>query len=335
MRLTFGQAKATVATVLNMASSDSRVIGYVNRACERLLFEGKWRDTVVNYAVCVNDGCLTWPREIDTIEAVEACSVALIIRNGWFEFLESGAGFQSDDSNGAAATLIDRGESIAFDDIKTTGYKLAVWCDANEAAGAKILLRYYDSNGNKVYSTVSGAREEGEYLTLPAAGNYVYSSKEVLPFGWYGVIKPVTNRVIRVYAYRISDATITPLAYYEPDEEVPVYRRSLIPGLSNQGSTGTGDCSTKTVIVRAKIRFIAAVNDNSILQIPHLDAIRLACQAIRKEENNLIADAATYWQMAIGCLDKQLHHTQGDGVAVPIRFQGAETFGGGGVMNYL
>lgn len=335
MRITFGQAKTTIAGVLNMAANDSRVIGYVNRGCERLLYEGKWKDTVITYAVCVNSGCLTWPREIETIEAAIACDLPLIIRNEWFEFLESGPSFARESDNAPAATLIDRGHTISFDDITTTGYKLAVWCDGNEAAGAQILLRYYDSNGNKVYTTVSGAMEEGEFLTLPAAGNYVYSSREVLPNGWYFVKKPQTLRQVRVYAYKIADGTIFPLAYYEPDEEIPVYRKSLIVGLSNQGTSTSGTCSSKSVIVRAKLRFIPAFNDNSVLPIPHLDAVRLACQAIRKEENNLIADAAAYWQMANNCLDKQLHHTQGDGVAVPIRFQGAETFGGGGVINYI
>jgi len=334
MRQTFGQVKSTIATVLNLNASDARVLGYVNRACERLLYEGKWRDTVVTYAICVNNGCLTWPREIDTIEAVVACDLPLIIRNEWFDFLDSGPGPAVENSTAPAATLIDRGQAIAFDDITTTGYKLAVWCDGNEAAGAQILIRYYDSNGNKVYSTVGGTLEEGEFLTLPPAGNYVYSSKEVLPNGWYFVKKPQTLRQVRVYAYKIAGGTTFPLAYYEPDEEVPVYRRSLIVGLSNQGTTTGGSCSSKSVIVRAKLRFIPAFNDNSVLPIPHVDAIRLAAQAIRKEENNMIADAAAYWQMANNCLDKQLHHTQGDGVVVPIKMVGGEVWGGG-VVNYI
>ena len=331
MRTTFGKIKTSLAKVLNMNASDSRVIEYCNRASERLLYEGHWLDTVVTYAVCVNSGCLTWPREIETIEAVSTCNVPLAIRDGWYEFLESGPGQQTPDSSSAYSTLIDRGQAVAFDDITTTGYKLAVYTDGTEDPTAKILLRYYDLNGNKVYTTVSGAREEGEFLTLPAAGNYVYSTYEVLPNGLYGVIKPVTNRVVRLYAYKISDATLFPLAYYEPDEEVPVYRRSLIPDLQNQSCT-TG-CSSTQVIVRAKLRFIPAYNDNSILTIPHGEAIRLAVQAIYKEENNMLDEALKYWSLANNCLDKQLHHSVGDGVVTPVRLQGCQSWGAGGVIN--
>jgi hypothetical protein len=337
MRSSFGQIKATIAKVLNLNASDSRVIGYVNRCMERLLYDAKWVDTVTTYAVCLNNDCLTWPREIETIEAATVCNTPITIRNSWYEVIENGPGWQGGDNCGSAtcgvaSSLIDRGTAIAFDDITTTGYKLAVYCDGTETG--QILLRYYDLNGNKIYSTVSGAREEGEYLTLPAAGGYVYSSREVLPFGWYGVIKPATNRVVRVYAYKIADASLKPLAYYEPDEEVPVYRRSLMPGLSGAGCGGDGACSTKSVIVRAKLRFIPAFNDNSILIIPHVEAIRLGCQAILKEENNLMADAVGYWAMASNCLDRQLHHHQGDGAIQPIRVEGPATWGAG-VLNMI
>jgi hypothetical protein len=244
------------------------------------------------------------------------------VRNGFFEFLDAGPGWQDSTSGCLCDTLIDKGPAIAFDDITATGYKLAVYCDANEAVGAQILLRYYDLNGNKVYSTVSGATEEGEYLTLPAGGAYVYSTREVLPFGWYQVIKPVTNRVIRVYAYKISDASLKPLAYYEPDETVPVYRRSLIPSFAGGGCNAAAEgCTDQTVIVRAKLRLIPVFNDNSVLMIPHVDAVRLACQAVKKEEDNLLGDAVTYWGMATACLNDQLHHVQGDGEVAPIRIE--------------
>jgi len=332
-RATFGQIKSTIATVLNLNASDSRVLSYTNRAQERLLYSGKWVDTVATYAICTASSCLTWPRDIETIEAVQVCGRPFTVRNGWYEFLDSGPGWQSSPSSAAASgtscclgdTLVDKGPAISFDDITTTGYKLAVYCDANEAAGAQILIRYYDLNGNKVYSTVGGVTEEGEFLTLPAGGAYVYSTREVLPFGWYGVVKPATNRVIRVYAFKISDSTLKPLAYYEPDETVPVYRRSLIPAFQSGCNASSGVCSDQTVIVRAKLRFIPAVNDNSTLLIPHMDAIRLACQAIRKEENNMLADAVNYWGMAADCLNKQLHHVQGDGAVAPIR---VETYDG-------
>lgn len=324
MRLTYGQVKGRLARALNMATTDSRILEYCADGCERLLYSGKWVDSTVRYAVCVNEACLTWPRDIETIEAASICDCPMQIRNGWYEFVDGGPGTVTEDDSWLAKNLVDRENAVAFDDVVGTGKKLAVYCDGTESG--QILLRYYNSTGNKVYTTVSGAREEGEYITLPAAGGYAYSTYEVLPYGLYGVIKPATNRVVRLYEYTVADASLKPLAYYEPDELVPVYRRSLIPALTaGSCSGGESDCGTTTVNIRGKLRFIAPTGDNSILPIPHAGAVRLAVQAIKKEEDNLIQEAELYWQKAYDVLNQQLHHWQGDGVTQPIR---VETFSG-------
>lgn len=320
MRFTFGQVKRRLAKAVNMASTDSRVLDYCNDACERLLYEGKWVDSVVRYAVCVTEACLTWPRDIETIEAAAFCDTPMKIRNGWYEYLDGGPGIVTEDSGAIGLNLVDRESAVAFDEVTGTGKKLAVYCDGSESAGSQILLRYYNSTGNKVYTTVSGQREEGEFITLPAAGGYAYSTYEVMPYGLYGVIKPSTNRVVRLYEYTVAGGALKPLAYYEPDELIPVYRRSIIPAIKNQGGCSSGDssCESTTITIRGKIRFIPSTGDNSIICIPNATAVRLAVQAIKKEEDNLIQEAEFYWQKAYNALNSQLHHFQGDGALQPI-----------------
>lgn len=328
MRLRYSDVKSACAKVLNLTASDSRVLDVVNRVQERLLYKGLWMDTYTKYAICTNEGCLTWPREIETIEHVAMCNSPGVVRNEWYEFLETGPGLL--DGCGPSLTLADRGNAITFDDITATGYKLAIYADGTEAAG-NVLVRYYDSNANKVYTGSGASTIEGENLAIPAAGGYTYSTYEVLPNGLYHVSKPVTRRNIRLYAYKITDGTLIPLAYYEPDEEVPVYRRSYIPDLG--GNSGEG-CDSTTVTVIAKLRFIPARVDSSVLMISHADSIRLGCQAIQKEEANKLAEAASYWGMAESCLNDQLSHWRGHGAVVPIRVVGSET-GGGGVLNLI
>jgi hypothetical protein len=329
MRLRFSDVKTACAKVLNLSSTDARVLDYVNRAQERLLYEGKWMDTYIRYAICTTENCLTWPRDIETIEHVAICDVPGIVRNGWYEFLENGPGLINDDC-GPSLTLVDRGNAITFDDVTSTGYKLEIYADGTEAAG-DVLLRYYDLNGNKVYSGSGANTYEGENLAIPAAGGYTLATYEVLPYGLYHVSKPVTRRHIRLYAHKISDGTRFPLAYYEPDEEVPVYRRSFITELG--GTTGSS-CESTSVTVIGKLRFIQARVDASVLMISHTDAIRLACQAVKKEEDNLLGEAEMYWLKAKQCLDRQLAHWQGDGVVAPIRVTGNELCGPG-VVNMI
>jgi hypothetical protein len=135
--------------------------------------------------------------------------------------------------------------------------------------------------------------------------------------------------VVRLWEHNNTTSAKKALAIYEPSEEIPVYRKSTIPNLANiPCSTRTDSCDKISVEVVAKIRFIPVTNDNDFLPISHVDAIRLACQAIHKEESDLLTDAATYWQMAVRCLTKQLEHWMGHGQVQPIRMMGASTFGG-------
>lgn len=325
MKITFGQIKATLAKVLNLNPTDARVLSYANRAVERLLYEGKFVDTTVRYAVCVNEHCLVWPRQIESIESCHVCNQPVMIRGPWYEALETGPGLAS--GCGPCLTLIDRGNSVTFDWVTTTGYKLAIYADGTESAGT-VLLRYFNDSGQKVYTSFGGEVIEGERLTIPAAGNYTVSTFETFPSGLYHVEKPVTNRVIRLYAQKISDLSLIPLAAYEPDETLPVYRTSYLTTL------GGGSCDETQVTIIGKLRFIPAINDNSVMMISHTEAIRLAVQAVKKEEDGLLPEAASYWGMAIQLLNAQLHHYRGSGQVDPIRMVGDGSYGGS-VLNLV
>lgn len=327
-RLRFADVKTVCARVLNLCEDDARLLDYVNRGCERLLYELESVGTWVKYRVCVLNSCLCWPRQIETILTAAVCGYPITLRNQFFEFLETGLGEIRPTSCGLK--LIDQGEACTFDDVTGTGNKLAIYADVTETTTEKFIIQYYDSNGQWV-RTQNGDGDwiDGEELTLPASGNYTYTALEVMPGSVPRVIKPKTNGTIRLYQYTVVGGALKPLAYYEPSETVPVYRRSLIPSLATTACCGSADCETKAVTVIGKIRFIPAEVDNDFLPISHIEAIRLACQGVAKEEKNLLAEAVPYWAMAVDLLKKQLAHHEGAGVVQPLRMIGADTFGGG------
>lgn len=335
-RLTLGELKRSLNNkVGNYCNDDDRLTDLVNRACERLLYEQKSVGTFQRYRVCLNSACITWPRQLETIEAVAICDRPGTVRNGWYEFYQGGIGMVSGSSTCSGATnagrqLIDSGESCQFDDLVGTGKKLAISCDVDEADDAVILIQYYDSNGQWVRTQNSdGEWIDGEEITLPATGSYAFSSLEVRAPGAIRVIKPETNGVIRLWEHDVATTDKRALALYEPSETIPIYRRSVIPNLPNMACcTKTDTCDKISVIVMGKIRFIPVKNDNDFLCIGHKEAIRLACQAIHKEESNMMDVAATYWLMAQRCLTKQLEHWLGHGAVQPMRVANVSTFGG-------
>lgn len=300
-----------VANVLSLSTSDSvRLLSYINRACQRLLEEGKWKGTLHRMRICAVRGtCITWPRELETIETAALCSRPITVRNGWFEFLPNGPGIR----NGCSGrNLIDEGEFPAFDDVQGTGKLLAVYTDAQEVAGASIKLQFTDGNG----------LWKEETINLPPKGTYAYTANTCAQNGLAHVIKDETIGTVRLYEYNPTTGALRPLGYYQPDETVPVYRRSRLPGANPVADTTTSTtCSSLSVDVIGTIRFIPATLGTDWLPISHPEAIRLGCQAILKEENNKLSDAAPYWQMAFRCLDKQLSKYNGDGAEVPIQMR--------------
>ena len=92
IRLRFSDVKTECARVLKLNATDTRLADYVSRAQERLLYEGKWVGTMGRFRVCVTDSCLTWPREIETIESWIYCDTPGQVFSRWYEFMSTGPG---------------------------------------------------------------------------------------------------------------------------------------------------------------------------------------------------------------------------------------------------
>lgn len=320
--LRFSDVKATCGKALNMSATDERIKEYLNRATERLLYDGKWKGTVQTFRLCVDSAsCIVWPREMETIEAIAVCNSPRPIESQWYEFNEHGPGPSSDCLSG----VIDRDEVCSFDNVAGADKKLAVFCDRTEGAGKYINLQFYDENGQWVRSTFDGTVIDGEQIAIPStAGTYNYTTNTVKPGGLIHVSKDITLGVVRLYEYNTISGALKPLAYYQPDEEVPVYRRTLIPALENTA------CDQQKVTVRAKLRFIPVRVDGSWVMISHKEALRCACKAVLKEEQDVYNEAGINWGIAYRLLNAQLHHHKGDGEVPRIRVQSGRTFGGGG-----
>lgn len=346
MRVTLGNAKdpmSGIARVLNLSPTDARFTGYVNESIQRLIQTGElfW-GTYARYQFCLTDGCLVWPREIAAIESVAVCSSPLTIRNQWFEFIDS-VGLQGDGSSGCSSgscgwpyggtcgggNMYDRGTVPTFADIIGASKKIKVYCDIAEAAGAKILLQGFDANNNWIQTEVAGVWTDGEYVSLNAA---VPQTSTKFFSSLVSVQKPITKGAVRLYEYDTVLTTQRALAVYEPSETNPVYRRTMIPGLSNGSGDDEDECNTTQVTVMAKLEFIPAIVDTDWLLIGNLPAIKDMCQSIRKAENNEFSESVQWEARAVQALRRELSHYRGHGVVQPIRMV-PRSIGGPAVLN--
>ena len=347
--LTLGTIRDVISRVIGVCRTDSRVAEMANEAQARMLNRGnKPVGSLARYRFCAGEtACITWPRFIRTIEAFAVCSTPGVIRSNFFEFIgwPNGIGLQSEE-NMPGTLLIDRDPSCAFDDVvATTAAPRQICLQATNVAdvGKTVTLRYIDSVGQKKYSSIGGVVQEGERLTLvtPNAvfpANSVFTTSNVSSAGLYHVVKEVTKYPVLMYETSIVPAITKLLSQYEPSEEVPIYRRSFVPGLPDMSACAdaTDDCTVnKQITALVKLQHVPVIVDNDPLVIGNLAALKLMVMAILREEQNRHDEAAKLEAKAEREIDGELSSYLGDGMVCTLKVDrdfgaGVSAWGAGG-----
>lgn len=332
MKLTLGVVRPVIARVLGKCTDSPEVIPYVNEAQQRLLPRGRWVGKIQRYRVCVDEACLTWPRQIETIEAYWICDCPGTLRDMWFENI---VGMYNED--GCGQGMVDRGEGyVTYRDVNHTTTQpklLKVQASVAEESTASIIVLGYDENSQWIQTVQEGVLADGEVLSLEtgAATSVNYFSAIT------GIIKTETNGLIRLYEYDPSTSLMVALGQYEPDETHPNYRRSFVPGLADHPACCSTDteCDSKAVTVLATLRHMPVARDNDFLVLRNLAALKLMVMALKKEEKDLFTEARAYEAAAVVELQHELLSHEGAGVVKVPRFQSSDVWGGGAIVNYV
>jgi hypothetical protein len=170
IRRTYGSVKEQLARVTQngMCATDPQLLARTNEAQERLLNKGLYAGTYGRYSVCVYGGCITLPREFESILGYNYDGAPAQVYNQWYEFMANGPGTSP---AGAWRQLQDRGFVPCFRSIESQKY-IRVYTDLIEDATSTILFRGSDSYNNRVQTIENGVYIDGERLNLSAgSGN--------------------------------------------------------------------------------------------------------------------------------------------------------------------
>lgn len=348
MRLTYGQLQdqaSGIQIAIGIPPADPRFAAIVNQAQQSLLERGeKFWGSIQIYNVCATDDCFTWPRQFAAIEAVDICGAPTSLRSQWYEFLKNGPGMRhnvswngmpnysfSPNHNGPhRLAMYDRGTACTFADATSTTTKIKIYADVIEAVGTQILLQGYDQNSNWIRTMVNSIWVDGEYVnitTTPTMSvNYFWRLT--------GVQKPATNGNVRAYSYDTVATTQTAIGIYAPDETVPSYRRSQVPGLKDFscGQTTNGGCPEKAVTVMAKMAHIPVSVPTDYMVLTSIPAFRDMCLSVKKSRDDDFTGAAQLEMSAVARLQRQLKHFTGDGNKLTITVN-SRNFNSGAVEN--
>ncbi len=179
--------------------------------------------------ICVCDGCVTLPREVGTVLAINTGGMTTLMRDQWFSFHMNGPG---DEGCCIPCRYVnEEGEVTTFRDPHGPTYLVAV---VENAQDNNSTLRVYgwDENNKRIYTTnpVTGETEDG-FLIPTIFGFPVIGQDQPQVARIDRIQKSVTKGFVKLVAIDPDDMQpSTVIGYYEPGETNPKYRRIRVAG---------------------------------------------------------------------------------------------------------
>jgi hypothetical protein len=182
-------------------------------------FEG-WKGWLDICTTC-GDKCVTLPREVETVLAVNMCGRPSMGFGTLFNFHLNGPG---DCGCSCDFSWQDQGQwHSTYRDIVTPA-KLVAYLQTEDDNGAELVVFGYDTNGNVLRHQVGSEWQNG--YRVPTVFGYAIPDTDAPVIARItGVFKSKTVGSIRLSTIDDSGTTGLTLGVYEPDETLPQYRR--------------------------------------------------------------------------------------------------------------
>jgi len=313
--LTFSQLQANDSGLIQIASADPSTGEFrrlVNEAVELLLNRGDWRGTLAPIFVCVQHGCVTWPRYVHSVRKLNICDREVGVNNIWYQFVDRD--FYSNRigehywnvvrplaPNESYRQMNAVGYYSTYTDVPTPSY-IQAYPTLPEDVGQTLTIFGYDTNGNVLRTkTASGLWQDGINIVLQAP--YGQSAVALQP-GAIRVVKPVTQGDVRLYAADSTTGLLTDLAVYAPSETTPSYARYQLHAHHHCGD----GCNLFGVLALVKLEFIPVSQPNDLVLIDNMEALKLAVQGIKLREAQDAEGGRKYINEAIEALNRELQN---------------------------
>lgn len=312
--VTLADAKASrLAEIAQTCTSTSDFLSLVNDATRILMKRGNFWGTVQKVRVCTYNGCITWPRYVGTVLAINVCKHPIPIWNNWFQFepllshdfAQDGFSFSNGGLCVGNVQAENDGVTPVFNQIPCgSANAIRIFPSVRADVGKQITIYGIDQNGQTMRSrNAQNIWQEGVTVTLalPSVDTPAFQSIT-------RISKPVTQGPLRYYQVDTVNNVLLDLVSHDPSETNPMYRHSRIQGIRMPNACNTNNtCSgLRMVDALVKLEFTPAVNDTDLVLIENLDALKSMVQSIRKKEAGQVQVAAALEGDAIHDLNLQL-----------------------------
>lgn len=281
-----GPAKRIAAAV----PSSEEFRDLCNESVRQLMRRGNWFGCVQPLRGCIRNNCITWPRRIDSILAINACDHPIPVANYWNSFVpwdeahyRCAGRFIQDGFRGNVAVEVD-GTSPVFNPIPCgTDMYLLFYPSSPSDVNKTITIYGIDTNGQIVHGQRADKTwQDGIQITLKLP--YAITPFKIRRVD--RVVKDATNSIVRVYQWdgtslSGSDPLLYDLAAYEASETNPDYLHSRVLNAPSSCCTCDGN---RQITALVKLAYTPIQHDDDLVLIDNMDALRDFIISIREKE---------------------------------------------------
>lgn len=269
---------------------------------------------------------VTTPREIARLIVMDVCKHPIRIRNGFYEYLQFGAGLQpkgcKSGSCGQTFQAYERNSVVTFTDLLPTPQKIRVYPTDTRDIGFRVLINGKDQNGQVVLSTDAntGTSIPGEYLAVafPFADSLNQFSTPLL-----GIQKDQTYGPLQFFQVDPTTGVEMPLSTMDPNEASAGYRRYMISGIPSLNPC-CSPANPLQISAQGRLDFIPVIAETDYLTIQCVPALveeSLSIRYSRMDSANSAKQSVEHHARALALLNGQLDTFQGKtntAVSMPI-----------------
>lgn len=303
--MTLGQVKANqgILTVANVNASNPLFIGYINDAVRELMDAGNWWNTLVKAQFRAYQGCITWPRWVGTMIAVNINGRPVETVNRWYSFVpmeRSDWGLARNwFCQGPLVNLFGNakletdGTTPVFNNIPCgQANYIQVYRRLSVDDGGTITFIGFDENGQPYQEPVTFGLGPSNIGYVRTTGKFSKVEQ---------VIKTITQGPIDVYQSVPVTGQLLDMSHYLPGETNPDYVHSKVHGRVSWWEP----CCQSTFTILAKQQFVPVSADTDVVQIDNFQAIETMVMALKERRASSATGYATNRALAIGLLNAQ------------------------------
>lgn len=199
------------------------LLKFITDSVQLLADKGETDLLIENVDLCVIGNCVTCPRQVETVLAVNICGHPTYSRDALFSYHNNGPG----DGCSCGWTWADQGNHYTYRDLPCPS-KLIAFLESADDSGKLLRVFGFDDQNRPLRTLVAGVWEDG--LRVPMIFGYALpASTDPVVSRITGIIKDVTVSNVRLSSFsnaaNVTGGTGTLLGIFEPDETEPRYRR--------------------------------------------------------------------------------------------------------------